>query len=85
MSRKDFLSMSAVLGVSSLVGSSAMMTSCKGGSASDNAPIERLQGVYVPVLNDKADDGRELKAGVIGCGGRGSGALPQYGQTFMLE
>ena len=75
MSRKDFLSMSAVLGVSSLVGSSAMMTSCKGGSASANAPIERLQGVYVPVLNDKADDGRELKAGVIGCGGRGSGAI----------
>ena len=75
LSRKDFLSMSAVLGVSSLVGSSAMMTSCKGGSASANAPIERLQGVYVPVLNDKADDGRELKAGVIGCGGRGSGAV----------
>ena len=66
--------MSAVLGVSSLVGSSAMMTSCSS-SEPKNAPIERLQGVYVPVLNDKADDGRELKAGVIGCGGRGSGAI----------
>ncbi|MBR3793389.1 MAG: Gfo/Idh/MocA family oxidoreductase [Alistipes sp.] len=75
MSRKDFLSMSAVLGVSSLVGSSSLMTSCSGGGAAANAPIERLQGVYVPVLNDKADDGRELKAGVIGCGGRGSGAI----------
>ncbi|MBR5333980.1 MAG: Gfo/Idh/MocA family oxidoreductase, partial [Alistipes sp.] len=30
---------------------------------------------YIPVLNDKADDGKELKAGVIGCGGRGSGAI----------
>ena len=66
--------MSAVLGVSSLVGSSAMMTSCSS-SEPKNTPIERLQGVYVPVLNDKADDGRELKAGVIGCGGRGSGAI----------
>ena len=74
LSRKDFLSMSAVLGVSSLVGSSAMMTSCSS-SEPKNTPIERLQGVYVPVLNDKADDGRELKAGVIGCGGRGSGAI----------
>ncbi len=27
------------------------------------------------MLNDKADDGKELKAGVIGCGGRGSGAI----------
>ena len=75
MSRKDFLSMSAVLGVSSLVGSSAMMTSCGGTTASKATPIARLQDVYVPVLNDKADDGRELKAGVIGCGGRGSGAI----------
>ena len=33
MSRKDFLSMSAVLGVSSLVGSSSLMTSCSGGGA----------------------------------------------------
>ena len=51
MSRKDFLSMSAVLGVSSLVGSSAMMTSCGGNTASKATPIARLQDVYVPVLN----------------------------------
>ncbi|MFY9515389.1 MAG: Gfo/Idh/MocA family oxidoreductase, partial [Dysgonamonadaceae bacterium] len=29
---------------------------------------------YIPELPDKAADGKELKAGVIGCGGRGSGA-----------
>ena len=74
MSRKDFLSLSAVAGVSTLVGSSALMTSC-GPKAPENTPLKQLEGAYSPVLNDKADDGKELKAGVIGCGGRGSGAI----------
>ena len=73
MSRKDFLSLSAVAGVSTLVGSS-LMTSC-GEKAPEYTPLKQLEGAYIPVLNDKADDGRELKAGVIGCGGRGSGAI----------
>ena len=29
---------------------------------------------YIPELPDMADDGKALRAGVIGCGGRGSGA-----------
>ncbi len=74
MSRKDFLSLSAVAGVSTLVGSSALMTSC-GEKAPEYTPLKQLEGAYIPVLNDKADDGKELKAGVIGCGGRGSGAI----------
>jgi predicted dehydrogenase len=73
MSRKDFLSLSAVAGVSTLVGSS-LMTSC-GEKAPEYTPLKQLEGAYIPVLNDKADDGKELKAGVIGCGGRGSGAI----------
>lgn len=74
MSRKDFLSLSAVAGISTLVGSSALMTSC-GEKAPEYTPLKQLEGAYIPVLNDKADDGKELKAGVIGCGGRGSGAI----------
>ena len=66
--------MSAVAGVSTLVGSSALMTSC-GEKAPEYTPLKQLEGAYIPVLNDKADDGKELKAGVIGCGGRGSGAI----------
>ena len=74
MSRKDFLSLSAVAGVSTLVGSTTLMTSC-GEKAPEYTPLKQLEGAYIPVLNDKADDGKELKAGVIGCGGRGSGAI----------
>ena len=74
MSRKDFLSLSAGAGVSTLVGSSALMTSC-GPKAPEYTPLKQLEGAYIPVLNDMADDGKELKAGVIGCGGRGSGAI----------
>ena len=74
MSRKDFLSLSAVAGVSTLVGSTTLMTSC-GEKAPEYTPLKQLEGAYIPVLNDKADDGKELKAGVIGCGGRGSGAV----------
>ena len=74
MSRKDFLSLSAIAGVSTLVGSSTLMTSC-GPKGPVYTPLKQPGEYYIPVLNDKADDGKELKAGVIGCGGRGSGAV----------
>ncbi len=73
MSRKDFLSLSAMAGVS-LVGSSSILTSC-GEKGPVYTPLKEAGTYYIPVLNDKADDGKELKAGVIGCGGRGSGAI----------
>lgn len=74
LSRKDFLSYSALMGVTSLVGSSAILSSCKE-KGPVYTPLKQAGEYYVPVLNDKADDGKELKAGVIGCGGRGSGAI----------
>ena len=73
ISRKDFLSTSALLGVSTLVGTSAL-TSC-GEKGPVYTPIKEAGTYYVPELPDKAIDGKELKAGVIGCGGRGSGAI----------
>ena len=74
MSRKDFLSLSAIAGVSTLVGSSTLMTSC-GEKGPVYTPLKQPGEYYVPVLNDKADDGKELKVGLVGCGGRGSGAI----------
>ena len=74
LSRKDFLSYSALMGVTSLVGSSTILSSCKE-KGPVYTPLKQAGEYYVPVLNDKADDGKELKAGVIGCGGRGSGAI----------
>ena len=74
LSRKDFLSYSALMGVTSLVGSSTILSSCKE-KGPVYIPLKQAGEYYVPVLSDKADDGKELKAGVIGCGGRGSGAI----------
>ncbi len=38
----------------------------------------KLSGVTIPVLHDTAPDGPVLKAGLVGCGGRGTGAAIQY-------
>mgnify|MGYP003292886092 FL=1 len=38
-------------------------------------PLRQEGEYYVPELPDKAIEGRELKVGVVGCGGRGSGAV----------
>ncbi len=76
MSRRNFFGNAAVL----TVGASAVVTACAGegsekaGAATKNTPLPQLANAYVPELPDKAMDGAELKCGVIGCGGRGSGA-----------
>ncbi|MDR2041559.1 MAG: Gfo/Idh/MocA family oxidoreductase [Tannerella sp.] len=79
ISRRSFLKRSAVAGaVGGVVGSgsAAMLSSCCGGGSSCDAakPLKEPGTYYVPDLVDFAADGKELKAGVIGCGGRGSGA-----------
>jgi len=38
----------------------------------------KSSGVTIPVLHDTAPDGPVLKAGLIGCGGRGTGAAIQF-------
>ena len=68
--RREFLSYSALIGAGTLAGGS-LLSSCAKGSKLTPLRTE----YYVPELGDKAIDGRELKVGVIGCGGRGSGAV----------
>ena len=76
-SRRSFLKGSVAAGVLGTVGigtgSTALLSSC-----SDNSnkliPLKKAGTYYVPDLMDKAKDGQALKAGVVGCGGRGSGA-----------
>lgn len=67
-----------MLGTASIIGtgSAAMLTSCTNseGAATANKPLREPGTYYIPNLPDKASDGKQLKAGVIGCGGRGSGA-----------
>jgi len=69
LNRRDFLSMSAVIGAGALVAPS-MLASCTKGLT----PLRKAGTYYIPDLPDKAIDGRELKLGVIGCGGRATGA-----------
>ncbi len=75
MDRRDFLGRSAKIGVG-LVGGSVLLSACAGGDKSGKqVPLRQPDEYYVPELPDKAIDGKELKVGVIGCGGRGSGAI----------
>jgi predicted dehydrogenase len=76
ISRRSFLKNSALVGALGTVGVSApLLSSCSGGdSKSKLTPLKAPGSYYIPDLVDVAADGRELKAGIIGCGGRGSGA-----------
>jgi myo-inositol 2-dehydrogenase / D-chiro-inositol 1-dehydrogenase len=80
-SRRKFLgSAAAVSAVTSLgtvgtIGSAGLLTSCSGKPKKKYKNIEDLK---LPPLLDKAPDGRTLKAGLIGCGGRGTGAAVNF-------
>ncbi len=65
-SRRRFLGNSAVLGALGVVGASQLISAC----SSENKPVK----IDMKPFLDKAPEGQPLKAGVIGCGGRGSGA-----------
>lgn len=78
--RKEFLTLSGV-GVVGIMGISPIIASCSGGGSTKtavNTPLKPAELMYVPDLTDKAIDGKPLKAGVIGCGGRGSGAIEDF-------
>lgn len=68
--------MAGALGAIGTGGTAAVLTSCGGGAADKNVliPLKEPGTYYVPNLVDLANDGQPLKAGIIGCGGRGSGA-----------
>ena len=70
MGRREFLLNSSILGAGALVG----LTACNGGK-DRLVPFRQSGEYYVPELPDKAIDGAELKVGMVGCGGRGTGAL----------
>ena len=74
LSRRKFLTSTAIIGAAGMV-APALLSSCSGGNGNSKlTPLKQEGEYYVPELPDKAIDGRELKVGVIGCGGRGSGA-----------
>ena len=78
--RRTFLKSSAIVGAAGVVGTGSVLTSCGGNNSGKTAytPLKEPGTYYIPELPDLAKDGRELKAGIIGCGGRGSGAAINF-------
>ena len=68
ISRRNFLGKTASVGVAGIV-APAILASCS---------RETKKTVVVPTMLDQAPDGPVLKAGVIGCGGRGTGAAINF-------
>ena len=73
ISRREFFGRAALVGGGALVASTPLLSSCTA-KTPKNLPLRSPEEYYIPNLMDKAEDGRELKAGLIGCGGRGTGA-----------
>ena len=81
INRRDFLSSAAVMGAAGTLGTGALLSSCGGGSKAPILTPLRPEGewnVLQGILLDKAKDGVPLKAGIIGCGSRGSGAAQNF-------
>ena len=74
MNRRSFLVTGAAVGAAGLVGGS-LLSACSGGKKNANTPLREPGSYYIPELPDKAIEGRPLKCGLIGCGGRGNGAV----------
>jgi len=68
-SRRNFLEKSAI-GALGVIGASQIVKSCTTG--------ESVGAVTVPEILKTAVDGQPIRAGVVGCGGRGSGAAINF-------
>jgi myo-inositol 2-dehydrogenase/D-chiro-inositol 1-dehydrogenase len=78
ISRRTFLGTAATVGAAGIVAPS-MIAGCTS-SSSSSKPKEPGKLAELPEVAwlDKAPDGKVLKAGIIGCGGRGSGAAINF-------
>ncbi len=68
-SRRNFLGKSALLGAAGVIGMNAL--------ASCTKKTKNVDYVFPPVL-EKAPDGVKLRAGLVGCGNRGTGAALNF-------
>src|SRR6056297_4276631 len=79
-SRRKFLAGAAAVGAAGAMGVGTLSSCSSGGGSSSgggNYDWEPRELIHPP-LRQTAPDGNELKAGVIGCGGRGSGAAMNF-------
>lgn len=71
--RRGFFKSSAI-GALGAVSVPSILTSCSGNAQKE----EKLKDVTVPEILKTAPDGKALKAGLVGCGGRGTGAACNF-------
>ncbi len=72
LSRRNFIKSSATIGTIGVVGGIPLLSSCSSKQQTKGKEIQ------LPVILDQAPDGKVLKAGLIGCGGRGTGAAVDF-------
>ncbi|MDD4108636.1 MAG: Gfo/Idh/MocA family oxidoreductase [Prolixibacteraceae bacterium] len=65
--RRNFIAKTAL----GTLGAAGLITSCSG-------PSSKKEEIKLPTLLDQAPDGKVIKAGLIGCGGRGTGAAINF-------
>jgi len=71
-SRRRFLGNTAAIGALGAIGASQLIKSCSSGTETSTGTVTE------PVILPIAVDGQPLRAGVVGCGGRGSGAAVNF-------
>jgi predicted dehydrogenase len=69
LSRRNFLGKSAVIGAAGVIGMNAL--------ASCSSKTKTVDYAF-PTILDKAPDGKKLRAGLVGCGNRGTGAALNF-------
>lgn len=70
LSRRKFIS-NTTLGAIGTISAAGLLTSCAGTE-------KKVAEVKLPALLNQAPDGKVLRAGLIGCGGRGTGAAVNF-------
>ncbi|MDR0422053.1 MAG: Gfo/Idh/MocA family oxidoreductase [Proteiniphilum sp.] len=84
VTRRSFIKTSAAAGAAGVIGTGSaagILTSCNYAAKQEkeeNVPLKAPGSYYIPELPDTASDGKKLKAGIVGCGSRGSGATINY-------
>jgi len=77
VNRRDFLSNAAIVGASGALGAGGLLSACSGESKRYK-PLRSVEEYYIPELGNKAIDGKPLRAALVGCGSRGSGAAGDF-------
>jgi len=80
LNRRNFLGGIAVTGMAGALGAGGLLTSCSGGNSSEasKGPRKTAADLGIPEFLDQAPDGIPVKAALIGCGGRGTGAAVNF-------